>query len=224
MTWFGAYDDSSIFGAFDRYGTLNLTVQSPVATFQEPLNLAEVADFLRIEAPEEDTAENNQLLAFIAGARNQAEILQEKDLIRKQWDLSFDYWPGYRIETKTPLVSVDLVQYKDSDGNVTALTEGVNYIVDNLKSPGIIMPPWNGTWPTFTPWPSSALLFRFTSGYACDDPFWAESGPLIKTGMKLLISHWFNNRIPFEVGAGAIAAYDYGVTSCLSYGAKVRAR
>jgi hypothetical protein len=42
--------------------------------------------------------------------------------------------------------------------------------------------------------------------------------------MLLLISAWYNNKLPFEKGAAATAEYPYAVTSCLSYGAQERAR
>jgi hypothetical protein len=49
-------------------------------------------------------------------------------------------------------------------------------------------------------------------------------GARVRIGMKLLMSSWFNNRLPFEKGASATAEYPYAVTSCLSYGALRRAR
>lgn len=218
------YGNTGLYGGIDSYGSLNLTQQSPAQSFVEPLTLTEVLNYLRVAIPESNDAENNEILGFISAAREQAEILQGKDLVQKQWDLSYDYWPSYRIMTRQPLVSVDLAQYKDSNGNVTAMAQNVDFIVDTSKGPGIIAPPYNKTWPTFTPWPSSSLLFRFTSGYSSTDPFWNDAGARIKIGMKLLISAWYNNRIPFEIGAAGAEEYPYAVTSCLSYGASVRAR
>lgn len=223
---YGTYSNLGYYGALDSFGSLNLTVQSPTQIFVEPLTVEEVFNYLRISPADEGEHEYNELLSLISAAREQAEILQNKDLVRKQWDLNYDYWMSYRVQMRDPLISVDLVQYTDSTGNEVALVEGPNadYIVDTSKHPGSISPPYNGTWPTFTPWPTSALLFRFTSGYSCDDPFWRDAGARIKNGMKLLISAWHNNKIPFEVGAGAAGEYPYAVTSCLSYGANVRAR
>lgn len=225
-SWYGRYADLGLYGAFDAYGSLNLTQTSPAQNFTEPLNVEELFNYMRIPSADQETEEYNEIQSLISAAREQAEILQNKDLVLKQWDLTHDYWSSYRIETRTPLVSVDLVQYKDSTGNTTVLTEGptADYIVDASKQPGIITPPYNGVWPTYTPWPSSGLLIRFTSGYSCDDPFWKDAGARIKVGMKLLISAWYNNRMPFEIGAGAAGEYPYAVSSCLSYGANVRAR
>jgi uncharacterized phiE125 gp8 family phage protein len=224
---YGTYSNLGLYGAIDGYGTLRLTETSPEQTFVEPLTNAEMYSYLKIPARSPiDQEEDDFITSMISGAREQAEILQNRDLVRKQWDLYYDYWMGYRIQLRTPLISFDLLQYTDSNGDVTVMQEGPtkDYIVDKTKEPGIVSPPYNGTWPTFAPYPSSALLFRFKSGYSTTAPFWKGSGARIKIGMKLLISAWYNNRIPFEKGMDAAAEYPYAVTSCLSYGSLVRAR
>jgi hypothetical protein len=222
---YGTYGNLGLFGALVAYGSLNLTETSPEQSFVEPLDANLVKDYLKIplRSPA-DSYEDAQINMFISGARNQAEILQNRDLVRKQWDLSMDYWPSYRLEMRSPTVSVDLLQYKDSNGAITPMVLDRDYIVDVAKQPGVVAPPYNGTWPTFTPWPSSSILLRHTSGYSVSSPFWNGPGARIKNGMLLLISAWFNNRLPFEKGAAATAEYPYAVTSCLSYGAQERAR
>ena len=171
-----------------------------------------------------DQAEDDELTSLIVAAREQAEILQGRDLIRKQFDLSLDYWFNYRIELRDPLVSVDQFQYKDSNGAVTVMAEDTDFIVDTSRHPGFVSPPYNKTWPTFATWPSSAILIRFTSGYSSTSPFWSDAGARVKNGMKLLINNWYHNRLPFEKGMNAAAEYPYAVTACLSYGSLVRAR
>lgn len=224
---YGVYSNLGYYGAFDGWGSLNLTQQSPQQTFVEPLTVEEMYGYLKIPPRSPvDQYELDFITSLIQGAREQAEIAQNQDLVVKQWDLTYDYWMGYRIQMRAPLNSVDLVQYMDSEGNVTVLQEGPNadYIVDTSKHPGSISPPYNGTWPTFTPYPTSALLFRFTAGYSSADPFWRGAGARIKIGMRLLISAWYNNRLPFEKGMDAMAEYPYAVSSCLGHGAIVRAR
>jgi uncharacterized phiE125 gp8 family phage protein len=222
---YGTYGNLGLYGALVVYASLRLTETSPAQTFIEPLTLDLVKDYLKIppRSPA-DSFEDDELTTFISAAREQAEILQNRDLVRKQWDLHHDYWPSYRIEMRDPLRSVDLVQYQDSNGDFTTLNENADYIVDANKGPGVLAPPYNATWPTFTPWPSSSILIRFTSGYSGDDPFWNGAGARIKTGMLMLISAWYNNRLPFEKGADPTQEYPYAVTSCLSYGALIRAR
>jgi len=224
---YGTYGNLGLYGALVAYGTLRLTETSPQQTFTEVLTLAEMKDYLKIppRSPA-DSYEDDLITSYISAAREQAEILQNRDLVPKQFDLNMDYWPSYRLEMRTPTRSVDLLRYMDSNGDITTMTEGPNadYIVDLAKQPGVVAPPYNATWPTFTPWPSSAILLRFTSGYLGTDPFWLGAGARIKVGMRLLISAWYNNRLPFEKGADATNEYPYAVTSCLGYGAEVRAR
>ena len=222
---YGAYGNLGLYGALSAFGSLSLTEGSPPQSFSEILTLAEVKSYLRLpDRSPADQAEDDELTSLIVAAREQAEILQGRDLIRKQFDLSLDYWFNYRIELRDPLASVDLFQYKDSNGAVTVMAENTDFIVDTSRHPGFVSPPYNKTWPTFATWPSSAILIRFTSGYATGSPFWSDAGARVKNGMKLLINNWYHNRLPFEKGMDATAEYPYAVTACLSYGSLVRAR
>jgi uncharacterized phiE125 gp8 family phage protein len=214
-----------LYGALDRFGSLNLTDSSPVQSWTEPLELDFVKDALKVpfRSPT-DSFEDARISMYISAARLQAEILQGRDLVSKQFDLTFDYWPGVRIRLRDPLKSVDLITTRDNNGATANLAENTDFIVDKSKHPGIISPPYNGTWPAFSLWPSSSILIRFTSGYSPSDAYWNGPGTLVKSGMLLLISAWYNNILPFEKGVGATNEYPYTVTSCLSYGALERAR
>lgn len=195
-------------------GTLRLTAGSPVAI--EPLTLTEMQAYLNVPVlSPADLEKDAEIEAMIVAAREQAEILQGRDLIEKQYDLTLDYFPPCEIELRDNLASVDQLSYKDSAGVEHALTENTDYIVDAAKSPGIVLPV--SSWPSAALWPSSAVLVRFT----VKPPAVPE---LVKTGMKLLISAWFNGRLPFEISPGAVQEYPYTVTACLSQGAVVRLR
>lgn len=204
------------------YGTLSLTASSPAQSFTEPLSVAEMAEYLGLpQAVVDDQASADSLSMMITAAREMAELFQNADLVEKQWDIALDYWPvgsDDKIDLRGPLNSVDLVKYRDSSGNYTTLAENADYVVDTSKSPGIIVPMFNRVWPAFTPWPSSAVLIRFSSGLAPDSPWWLDSGARVKIGMKLLIVAWWENRIPFELARGAPSELPYTVTACLSYG------
>ncbi len=212
-------------GGLVPYGSLNLTETSPGQSFIEPLSLDEMKAYLLLpELATPDIQQEDTITALIIAAREQAEIAQGRDLVRKQWDLSLDYWTSYRIELRAPLVTVDLVKYRDSAGAYTTCVADTDYLVDAAKQPGVIAPPYNTSWPSYTPWPSSSLLIRFTSGFASNAAWWGDSGARVKLGMKLLISGWFNGRIPWAIGAGAASEYPFAVTSCLSHGAIERVR
>jgi uncharacterized phiE125 gp8 family phage protein len=207
---------------FDSYGTLCLTETDSGQTFDMPLALEEVKEFLRIST--DDVSQDITLEGMIFGAIDQAEILQNRDLFKKQWDLSYDYWPEYRIRLRAPCVSVDLMRYTDLTGAETTMVVNTDYVTDLKKQPGVVTPPWNRSWPAFTPFPSSAILVRFTSGYVTAAPFWQGAGARVKMGMKQLISSWFEQRLPFTLGARSDAELPFSVSSNLSYGALERVR
>lgn len=208
---------------WDGYGTLRLTKTSPVQSWTEPLTTAQVRTFLRVEYGQEvDDEQEDELLLMITAARAAAETIQNRDLVVKQYDLTMDGFLNWRIHLRDPLASVDLVQYKNSDGTVTALVENTDYIVDAAKSIPLIEPMYNQTWPNFTPWPSSAVLIRFTSGMALDDPWWLTTGAMVRRGMLYLISAWFSQRLPWDRGIGNIAEYPMSATILLAAGASVR--
>ncbi len=221
------------------YGVLELTEASPAQTFVEPLTLAQVRTFLKItETSPADDAQDELLNSFITAAREVAEIHQVRDLIRKQYDLHLDlllgynavdgaaypqrnnsiynFGIGYEIKLREPLQSVDLFQYTDSDGAVTTLVEGTDYILDKNRS--LVLPPFGQLWPFFSPHPSSAVLIRFTSGYSSTHPFWKNAGQRILQGMRLLIAGWHDGRLPW--GGSEAKEYPYAVTSLLDFGAR----
>lgn len=199
------------------YSTISLAVTSPTQSFTEPLTLAEVKSFLGLPVrfPEE-LAEDATLDLFISGARRVAEVLQGRDLVVKQYELRADYF-DCEIELRTPLHSVAAIEYRNSEGTTTSVIADTEYMVDLAR--GIVRPAYGTYWPSFTAWPSGAVLVRFSSGLSPSDPFWADDGKSIKIGMLHLVSAWFNGRLPFEPSSIEIREYPYTVTSLLSFGA-----
>lgn len=208
-----------------NYGTLTLTASNPAQTFTEPLTLAEVQTFLGVPVLSPVDSESDHLIeGMIVSARETAEIHQRRDLVRKQYDLSLDAFPACEIELRPHLVTVDLVRYKDSDGVTHTLTADTDYIVDTTKQPGLVMPPYGETWPSFTAWPSSAVLVRFTAGLSSTDPFWSDAGQRVLMGMKQLITFWHSERVPFKLGIGWAAEPPFAISMLLSTGAVPAAR
>jgi len=204
--------------------TLNLTVSSPPQSFTEPLTVAEVEHYLSLPSLSPDDENRTALLeSLISAAREVAELHQGRDLVQKQFDLTMESFPA-TISLRPHLVTVDLVQYTDSDGTVTALTENTDYIVDTAKQPGVIMPVYGESWPTFTPWPSSPILVRFTAGLAATDAFWADAGKRIVVGMKMLIKHWYESPEAISKPGSTGAEIPFGISVLLGSGAIPRAR
>lgn len=216
----GAYG----YGLCHPYGSLALTNSSPVQSFVEPISLLEAKTYLNLpDRSPQDLEEDNLLVMYITAARVLAEQGQQRDLVVKQWDLSLDWFYDRWIELRRDLISVDLCNYRDSGGAYTALLENVDYIVDPKKQPGVITPVGTSWWPSFTGWPSSAVLVRFTSGITATHSFWSDSGSVVRKGMLSLISDWFSNRLPFDATRN-ISEYPYAVTACLNFGVAPRVR
>ena len=217
----GVYGPQGLWGGLAPNGSIALTDSSPSQTFEEPFCPEEIKAFLKIPVRSPTDPEEDALICdLISAARVVAEYFQGRDLVLKQWDLHIDFWIDYFFQLRSPLASVDLFTLRDSTGGYTTLVENKDYIVDTLKDPGVVAPPYNAMWPVFTPWPSSAILIRFTSGFAADSIWWkAGDGDRIKNGMRLLISNWFTGRLPFEQGIDPAKEYPFGLTACLSQGA-----
>lgn len=200
--------------AVKAYGTLQLTVASPQPAFDEPFSIEEAKGFIRSQTA--TNREDSLIADYIAGARATAELEQGRDLVRKQWDLHLDGFCG-EIALRRPLHSVSLVRYTDSNVEDHDLIVSTDYIVDTAR--GLIRPPYSGSWPSFTPFASSAVLVRFISGLDHNHPFWSHDGARVKQGMRWLITEWYWNRLPFVVGS--IAELPYGVVMMLRAGAEV---
>jgi len=193
-----------------KYGTYQLTITSPIQTFAEPITATEMADFLRL--PSSLSASDEALLdALIQAAREVAEAVQGRDLVAKQLDLWLDSFPLAfgSIPVRGPLATVDLVSYRDSAGTTTALTEGVDYIVDTARA--LVMPVYAGSWPSATLWPSSAVLIRHTTAPPAIDA-------VVLNGIRFLVSGWYEGRLPFS--SDAAIEMPFGVTEAFRVGAR----
>jgi uncharacterized phiE125 gp8 family phage protein len=216
------------------YGALELTEASPAQSLTEPITIQQAKEFLRISATTQDFV----IQGMIRASRELAEIMQGRDLVLKQYDLTLDMllgddatahpndsryslYSGNEIQLRQPLRSVDLFRYTESDGTVNTLTESTDYVVSTQR--GLVTPPYGQIWPFFTPKATSAVLIRFTAGYPRSHTYWQDAGARIVMGMQLCISGWFENRVPYNPDlSGAAQEYPRGVTELFSYGARPR--
>lgn len=218
---YGAYGE-----ILNDWPSLRLSESSPAQTWVEPLTTAQVRKAVNIEyGSTTDDDQEQEFTDMIVAARQQAEYFQNRDLVRKQWDMTRDYFDAYRIGLRDPLISVDLVRYTKSDATTADLVVGTDYFVDKARASPCIAPAYNTRWPAYSAQPSSSVLIRFTSGYSIVDDssgWWNGPGAVVKRGMLALIQHWFDNRLPFTRGIGNVEEYPLTVTDLLSWGAKNR--
>lgn len=189
---------------------MNLSLSSPPAV--EPVTIQEVKEYLRLDDVT-DPSEDAYLDALITAAREYCEAFQNRAYITQTWQMSFDYWPGYIIDIpRGNLQSINSVSYKNSDGVVTTLAETKEYVVSKSGVLGRISPPYAQPWPPFIPFPLDAVVIEFTCGYGDT----ADSVPQrVKQAIKLLVSHWYENRTPLSDTGQAPGEIGFSVSALL---------
>lgn len=167
----------------------------------EPLTLAEAKTHLRVDTSDDDEYVN----ALIVAARNHVESITRRALITQTWDLYIDDFPGVDnpIELpKAPLQSVTSIIYVDENGDEQTLNAS-SYIVSTVGVPGRITPEYELDWPV-TREIVDAVRIRFVAGYedsGSSPQDLADNVPdAIKHAIKLIISHWYENREPVNIG------------------------
>ena len=156
------------------------------------------------------TSEDVYLTSLIAAARIYCEGYQNRCYITQTFEMALPYFPGEIEIPKGNLQTTDSITYKDSAGATTilAVTEYVTSIRGIL---GKVVPAYGKMWPSFIPFPLDAIVITFTAGYgdAVDVP------ETVKQAMKLLISHWFANRIPIDQAQGNAKEISFTLSALL---------
>jgi uncharacterized phiE125 gp8 family phage protein len=227
------YDELGYYGCDPRQNWETLpSITSPPTDPDEPISLSDAKGFIKIlDGLEADAVQDDQIVAFCRGARRSAEFWQGKDFIRRRLELSMDYWPGVyfgvtapagyalAIELRKPLISVESVSYKDSDGVDHTLDSTVDYAFNSKLSVPILFPRPGKCWPQFNPWPSGAITVQCTTGYAPTDSWWHTEGDNVLQGMRYLVHHFYHNRAAFTRGIGNVEEYPFTVTQLFNMGA-----
>jgi uncharacterized phiE125 gp8 family phage protein len=124
---------------------------------------------------------------LIKVAREYCENFTWRALAPQTLELILDDFPSSEILLpRPPLTSVTSIIYK-SAANVETTMSASQYIVDADRTPGRIVPPYASTFPSFTPYPTSAVRVRYVAGYT-------TAPASIKQAMLLLIGHLYENR------------------------------
>jgi uncharacterized phiE125 gp8 family phage protein len=178
----------------------------------EPVTAAEVDSYLRGDG-ELEAADEAELEALIASAREYVELQTRRALITQTWTMYLDCWPrrgpqelewwdGVRegaITQIDPTGSVELpigplqsvVHVKTYDqSNVATTMDSDQYFLDRLSVPGTLNLNTGVSWPVFTR-NKNGIEIQYIAGYgdsAADVPH-----PLC-LAIKMLAAHWYENR------------------------------
>lgn len=171
----------------------------------EPVTLQEAKDHLRLEVGEDD----GQVTSAILSARQWVEEHCWRGLVTQTWELTLGGFPcADQVELpKGNLASLAYVRYVDGDG-VTQTLATTEYQADTVSEPGKLRLAYGKSWPSARcHWDS--VKVRYVVGWAVAD----VPGP-IKSAMKLLISHFYENRAPEVVGT-IVSPVKFAVESLL---------
>jgi uncharacterized phiE125 gp8 family phage protein len=184
----------------------------------EPVSLADMKDFLRVDATDQD----NVINSLITTARVTAETLTNRCLVNQQFELSFDRFPGswpfsygfgasllspYREIhlPRSPLYSIDVFQYTDiNTGSPVVMVADTDYQVKG-QEPGRLQPAYGQAWP-IARWSLESILIRFTVGYgdrSLSPAIGVASPEVFNTAIKLMVGHWYENRESQEMPKAA---------------------
>lgn len=114
------------------------------------------------------SVEDDLLEELITTARQDVENDSRRALITQTWDFYLDAFPSEDY-IKLPLGNlqdISYVKYTDSDGDQTTMTVDTDYYVEkNGDQCGRVVLPYGVSWPSFTAYPTKAILIRYVCGY-----------------------------------------------------------
>lgn len=174
------------------------------APTQEPIEVSDLAEHLRIDATEEQSL----LGTYITAARKHLENITWRQFVTATYTMKFDRFPcgdtAYHFGKTTrhpwrtgslaiwvpkpPLQSVTSITYADANGTVTTWTSSL-YGVDATTEPGLIIPAYNQSYPT-TRGHINDITVVFVAGYGTADDVPEE----LKQAIKLLAGHFYEHR------------------------------
>ncbi len=168
----------------------------------EPLSVADVSEYLRLDDSPTDTA---LISALITAARQHLENYLNRFIAEQTVELALTGWKD-KIDLSAPLQSVTSVKYLDENGAEQTLNAN-QYIVDTYSEPASIYPAYNVTYPNLYDQENNVKIryvVGFTSGSSPD------TNPLpdpLKFAMMLIIGDLYANR-----EAGGEKAYQVNPT------------
>ena len=173
----------------------------------EPISLADMKTFLRIEHSDDDAT----ISALIAGARIHIEAHPRRALMTQSWRLTRDVWPGSgRLPLlPAPLRTLLAVRVFRADGTAQLL-DPAGFGIDRIAAPAVL---------TFErgalPAPgriAGGIELDIEAGYgaaASDVP-----EPL-RQAIRLLVAHWYENRA-LIAASGEVARVPYSVAGLIA--------
>jgi uncharacterized phiE125 gp8 family phage protein len=168
---------------------LRCTVQPTV----EPVELAEVKSWCRVDTSDDDTL----LRSILIGARQWCEEFTGRQFVTATYTYSLDTFRGSRVYLpRPPLIAISGITYTDSGG--TQQTWGAT-LYQTVTDPtgGYVQPAWGQTWPGDVRGIEEAVVITYTAGYGAR----GDLVPMpIRQAMLILCCHAYEIRTPIVIG------------------------
>ncbi|MGV3490733.1 MAG: head-tail connector protein [Devosia sp.] len=169
---------------------------------EEPVSLAETKAFLRLDGD----AEDGLVTTLIAAARLHLEGVTGRALVRQEWRLVLDCWPGDRAVTLpvSPLIELTAVRvFDDTDDEHELALDGFQ-----TEPTRVLLPAFDG--PAVRA--RLGIEIDYVAGFGDATGVPAD----LKRALLALVAHWFEHRDAVIVaGSGAVvpAGFDRLVES-----------
>lgn len=157
----------------------------------EPVSLAELKEFLRVDAG--DSSQDNLIATLAVAARSWAEVFTNRRFVQQTWRLAMDFFPGY-IDMKLagqkvsspfvsgsnavlvgiryaialpfpPVQAIAAFTYQDANGHTTVMNPATDYVQDLASNPARLTPAFGQMWPVARV-VVNAVQVDYTVGYA----------------------------------------------------------
>jgi uncharacterized phiE125 gp8 family phage protein len=158
------------------------------------LSLADAKTQLRVDVPDDD----GYILALISAATAHVEQITGRALAQTIYKLSLDFWPKQCALAlpRAPVTAINSIKYLDAE-NVERLLNNTVYQAHLTADESRLSLAPGQTWPTIAP-RLGAVRIEFVAGYEAGIP-----APLSQA-LKLLVSHWYENRLAIGNFGGAV--------------------
>lgn len=168
----------------------------------EPTTTPVELDAAKLHARVISDAEDTLLEGYLAAASDRVERYTCRSLITQTWTLKIDsfedpdvYEGGAIIVPRPPLASVTSITYVDTDEDTQTLSTDV-YAVDTSSHPGRIYLKPSQSWPSLYD-KRHAVTITYVAGYGASG---ADVPAGLMHAMRLLFSHYYENREPIVIG------------------------
>lgn len=170
-----------------------MSLEETSAPAAQPVTRDEAKSFARVEHATDDDLFDN----LIAAATAHVVQATGRQFVKADFKLRLRAFPngdGIIRLPRSPVTAIVSVKYRDTDGNIVALVEDTDYLLDLNAEPATVEPV--DCWPATGDYPD-AVQVEFTAGYepsGSPTDHAANVPSRGKVAIKALVAHWYENR------------------------------